>query len=146
LTADDRRLAVRAFTRWFDNYQPGADMGHGYGSSTLRAPSGPSPITRYATQFAALDSSARDRGAASFAALALPDRRTVVEAALNAGAPVTRMPAQPTGTSLVADFMGAWFNGQNGWNVCYQAEINRETCRTLDESERAPRPIGGGRT
>jgi hypothetical protein len=40
LTADDRRLAVRAFTSWFANYKAGADMGHGYGSSTLRAPSG----------------------------------------------------------------------------------------------------------
>ena len=36
LSADDRRLAVRAFTTWFNNYKPGADMGHGYGASTLR--------------------------------------------------------------------------------------------------------------
>jgi len=144
LSADDRRLAVRAFTTWFTNYQPGADMGHGYGAATLRAPSGPSPIARYPAQFAALDTAARVQGAATFAALALPARRQIIEAALNTTPPVTRMPAQPSGASLVADFMGAWFGSQQGWNACYQAEINRDTCRTLDGSEREPKPIGRG--
>jgi len=40
--------------------------------------------------------------------------------------------------------MGAWFGSQQGWNACYQAEINRDTCRTLDGSEREPKPIGRG--
>ena len=145
LSADDRRLAVRAFTSWFTNYKQGADMGHGYGAATLRQPSGPSPIARYQVQFAALDTGARELGAGSFAALALPARRQLVEAALNTATPVTRMPAQPGGASLIADFMGMWFSSQAGWNACYQAEINRETCRTLDGSENAPTPIRGGR-
>ena len=141
LTADDRRIAVRAFTTWFNNYKQGADMGHGYGASTLRQPSGPSPIARYPAQFAALDAAARDQGAQTFAALAPPVRRQVVESLLNT-TPVSRMPAQPSGANLVADFMGLWFNSQEGWNACYQAEINRDTCRTLDGSERPPKPIG----
>src|SRR5437016_4657570 len=58
LTTDDRRLAVRAFTAWFTNYRSGSDMGHGYGASTLRAPSGASPLARYPAQFAALDTAA----------------------------------------------------------------------------------------
>jgi hypothetical protein len=146
LSVEDRRLAVRAFTTWFNDYRAGADMGHGYGASTLRAPSGPSPIARYPMQFAALDAAAHDQGAATFVALALPARRQVIEAALNTTPPVTRLSAQPSGASLVADFMGLWFNGQDGWNAAYQAEINRDTCRTLDGSEHAPKPIGGGRT
>jgi hypothetical protein len=146
LTADDRRIAVRAFTTWFNNYKPGADMGHSYGASTLRQPSGPSPVARYPAQFVALNAAARDQGAATFAALALPLRRQLVEAALNTTPPVSRMPAQPSGANLIADFMGSWFNSQDGWNACYQAEINRDTCRTLDGSERAPKPIAGIRT
>ena len=143
LTATDRRLAVRAFTAWFANYKAGADMGHSYGASTLRQPSGPSPIARYPPQFAALADAARAHGAASFAALAAPARREVVEAFLNQPQPVNRLPAQPTGANLVADFMGLYFNGQDGWNLCYRAEINRDTCRTLDDSEKAPAPIKG---
>jgi len=146
LTADDRRLAVRAFVSWFANYQAGADMGHGYGASTLRAPSGPSPIARYPPQFAALADAARARGAASFAALPAVARREVVEAFLSQPQPVNRLPAQPTGANLVADFMGLYFNSQDGWNLCYHAEINRDTCRSLDGSEKAPASIKGPST
>lgn len=143
LTADDRRLAVRAFVAWFTNYKAGSDMGHGYGSSTLRAASGPSPIARYQPQFAALDAAAMPRGAATFAALPLVARREVVDAFLNSPQPVNRLPAQPTGANLVADLMGSYFNSQDGWNLCYRAEINRDACRTLDNSEKAPAAIRG---
>ena len=138
LTADDKRLAVRAFVAWFTNYRQGADMGHGYGSSTLRGPSGPSPIARYPAQFAALDAAAAEKGTATFAKLPLAARREVVEAFLNQPQPVNRLPAQPTGANLVADFMGSYFNSQDGWNRCYRAEINRDACRTLDDSEKPP--------
>jgi hypothetical protein len=140
LTADDRRLAVRAFTAWFTNYRQGADMGHGYGSSTLRGPSGPSPIARYPPQFAALTAEAKQRGASTFATLPIAARRVVVEAFLNQPQPVTRLPAQPTGANLVADFMGSYFHSQDGWNLCYRAEIDRDTCRTLVGSEKPPAP------
>lgn len=143
LTAEDRRLAVRAFTAWFANYKPGSDMGHGYGSSSLRQASGPSPISRYPPQFDALDAAATARGSANFAALAVTARREVVEAFLNAPQPVNRLAAQPSGANLVADFMGVYFNSQDGWNLCYRAEINRDTCRTLDNSEQAPKGIRG---
>lgn len=143
LSANDRRLAVRSFVSWFANYKAGADMGHGYGASTLRQPSGPSPIARYPPQFAALADAARARGAASFAGLPIAARREVVEVFLNQPQPVNRLPAQPTGANLVADFMGSYFNSQDGWNLCYRAEINRDACRTLDNSEKAPAPIKG---
>src|SRR5688500_1359519 len=42
-----RRRAVDRFVTWFVNYREGADMGHGYGASVLRPPSGPSPALRY---------------------------------------------------------------------------------------------------
>ncbi|HEX5071150.1 MAG TPA: hypothetical protein VFV78_13115 [Vicinamibacterales bacterium] len=144
LTAEDRRLAVRAFGVWFANYKAGADMGHGYGASTLRAPSGPSPIARYPPQFAALADAVRARGAASLAALPATGRREVIEAFLNQPQPVNRLPAQPTGANLVADFMGMYFNSQDGWNLCYRAEINRDSCRSLDGSEKPPRPLTAG--
>jgi hypothetical protein len=143
LTAEDRRLAVRAFTSWFANYREGADRGHGYGSSTLRSPTGPSPISRYPPQFEALDAAAAARGAATFAALPQAARREIVEAALNTPQRVTRLPAQPTGANLVADVMGIWFNSQDGWNLAYRADINRDSCRTLDNSLEPPRAIGG---
>ena len=141
LTDDDKRLAVRGFVAWFTNYRQGADMGHGYGSSTLRGASGPSPIARYPAQFAALDAAAREKAATTFKNLPIPARREVIEAFLNQPQPVNRLPAQPTGANLVADFMGSYFNSQDGWNLCYQAEINRDACRRLDGSEKPPAPL-----
>src|SRR6188472_4026306 len=81
--ADARRKAVAELASWFANYRQGADMGHGYGASTLRAGSAPSPFSRYASQFAALEATARARGAQTFRALPAPDRRAIVEELLN---------------------------------------------------------------
>ena len=55
VSREDRDRVVAAFVAWVRNYKEGAEMGHGYGSSTLRQPSGPSPAARYPAQFAALD-------------------------------------------------------------------------------------------
>jgi hypothetical protein len=131
---------VSAFASWFANYKQGADMGHGYGASTLRAPSGASPFSRYAAQFTALDATAKSRGGQTFRALAVADRRIVVEQFLNDPQPVNRLPGQPTGANLIADLMGSYFTSANAWDVCYGAQILRDSCRTLENSESAPIP------
>jgi len=140
-----RRDAVEKFVAWVRNYKSGADRGHGYGASTLSAPTGPSPALQYPAQFAALDAQAASQGAASFAALPLDKRRGVVETLLNTPQPVNRLPARPTGANLIADVMGFYFTGADAQNLAYNAEINRDSCRSLDGSDRAPAPLGGGR-
>ena len=138
-TARDR--VVTQFVAWVGGYREGADRGHGYGSSSLSQPSGPSPAARYPEQFAALDRAAASRGAASFAALAIDGRRALVEAALNEPQPVQRLPNRPTGANLVADFMGFYFTGGDAWDLAYRASIGRDRCRALDGSDRAPSPL-----
>ena len=128
-----RDRVVTNFVSWVRNYKEGADRGHGYGSSNLSAPTGPSPAGRYPAQFAALDKAAATRGAASFAALAFDGRRAIVEAALNEPQPVQRLPNRPTGANLVADFMGFYFSSGDAWDLAYQAQIGRDRCRTLED-------------
>jgi hypothetical protein len=132
--------AVKRFVAWCANYREGADMGHGYGASTLRSASGPSPALRYPEQFAALDAAARARGAATFAALARTARLEIIEKVLNEPRPVNRLPAQPTGANVIADFMGSYFTSADAWDRCYRAEIGRDSCRTLENSADQPRP------
>jgi len=138
---DARRRAVTVFVSWFTNYRQGADMGHGYGASTVRAPSGPSPFSRYPAQFSALDASATARGGQTFRALPIADRRAIVEQFLNEPQAATRLPASPTGANLIADLMGSYFTSANAWDVCYGVQILRDSCRALDNSEAAPVPI-----
>ncbi len=143
LGAAGRQRAVDRFIAWFAKYRQGADMGHGYGASNLRASSGPSPFARYPPQFAAIDAAAVARGATTFAALPIAARREVIEAFLNQPQPVNRLPARPSGANLVADFMGSYFSSQDAWDLYYQAEIRRDSCRTLDDSARPPASIKG---
>lgn len=138
-----RDRVVTAFVAWVRGYREGADRGHGYGSSTLSQPSGPSPAARYPAQFASLDKTAIAKGAASFAALSLDGRRAIVEAALNEPQPVQRLPARPTGVNVIADVMGFYFTSGDAWDLAYRASIGRDRCRSLDGSDRAPSPLRG---
>jgi hypothetical protein len=143
LDAANREAVVSRFVNWVRNYREGADRGHGYGASRLSPPSGPPPAAMYPPQFAALDRAAADAGAPDFARAPREIRRTVVLKALNEPQPTTRMPATPTGANLVADFMGLYFNGSEAYDLCYQAAIGSDLCRTLQGSEKPPAPIGG---
>ncbi|HUF46401.1 MAG TPA: gluconate 2-dehydrogenase subunit 3 family protein [Vicinamibacterales bacterium] len=144
LGVDGRDLAVQQFAGWVRAYREGADMGHGYGASTLRRPSGPSPAARYPAQLAALDAAARAGGAPRFAALPMDARRRIIEQVLNEPR-VARLPGQPTGANLVADFMGLYYASPEAWDLAYQRRIGRDRCRSLEGSgERPPRTEGVG--
>ena len=112
-----------------------------HGWPTTRKPPIAATGTATPAQFAALDQAARDQGAASFVAAALAVRRTIVESALNTPQPVTRLPTRPTGANLVADFMGMYFSSAEATDLCYQAEIGRDTCRGLEGSEQPPKAM-----
>jgi hypothetical protein len=139
-----RAAAVDRFVQWVRDYREGADRGHSYGSSTLSQKSGPSPAAKYPAQFAALDEQARTRGSASFAALAIDQRREILEAALDQPQRVTNFPARPNGANLVADFMGYYFTSGEAYDLAYDAAIGRDTCRGLEGSDRAPAPLRKG--
>lgn len=138
-----RDRVVTSFVTWVRGYREGADRGHGYGSSTLSQPTGPSPAAQYPAQFSALDRAAVASGAKSFATLSLADRRVLVEAVLNAQPVVQRLPARPTGANVIADFMGFYFTSGDAWDLAYNARIGRDRCRTLDGSDRAPARLSG---
>jgi hypothetical protein len=142
LGADGRQRVVGAFVTWIKDYKEGADRGYGYGASTLSAPAGPSPAGRYPEQFAAFEATARSKGAASFAALPADARRAQIEASLGSMQGGARLPARPTGTNLIADLMGFYFNSADAWNLAYRARIDRDSCRALAGSEQPPAPLG----
>lgn len=137
LTADERQAAVTVFMDWVANYREGAEIGPGYGATRLRT-TGPPPTAAYPAQLAALEAAARAAGAASLSALDLTGKRVVIDAALTTPQRVTQLPARPSGVHVVADFMGLYFHGPQGYNLAYRAAINREDCRGLAGSEQAP--------
>jgi hypothetical protein len=135
----DRKAAVAAFSAWIANYKEGADTDHGYGNTRVRS-TGLSPARNYAAQIAALDTAAKTKGAASFAAASLEQRRAIVEAAIT-DAKIDRLPARPTGAHIAADLMGHYFNSAAAQDLCYRAAIGRDACRGLPGSEKRPAAI-----
>jgi hypothetical protein len=142
LATNDREGVVERFARWFVKYRVGADRGHSYGDSRLSPPAPALNVTRYPAQIAALEKAAQDQGAVSFAQLPTAKRRPIIEAALNDPQPVNRLSARPTGTNIVADLMGYYYNSPQAYDLCYQAAIGRDDCRGLEGSEKPPMPIG----
>jgi len=142
LGAAGHERATMRFVAWVRNYKENADTGYGYGDSRLNRPTGASPAPKYDAQFAALDAAARTQGGTTFAKLAADKRLAVIEAALNTPQQVTALPSRPNGTNLIADFMGYYYASPEANDLCYQAQIGRDTCRTLDGSDREPAPLG----
>ena len=144
LGRDGRDLVVEQFATWVREYREGADMGHGYGAATLRRRSGPPPSRNYAAQFDALDEAARAAGGLDFGALSTAGRRVIIEGALNSPQRVSRLPSQPAGENLVADFMGFYYSSPEAWDLAYERRIGRDRCRTLEGSEERPAPLRFG--
>ena len=135
LDAGGADLVVESFLTWLRGYRSGADMGFGYGVVRHRVTPTIVPAT-YTEQLTALD-----RGAdGGFARLAVEARRTVLRSALDA-AGVTDLPSAPTGAHVVADFMSHYYHGADANDLCYQARIGRDRCRTLAGSSRRPDPL-----
>jgi hypothetical protein len=134
----DRAAATRRFAEWIANYREGADTDHGYGNTRVR-PTGPSPSRNYPAQVAALDAAANTRGAASFAAATVEQRRAILEAAITE-AKIERLSARPTGGHIATDLMGHYFGSSDANDLCYNVAIGRDACRGLAGSEQAPAP------
>jgi hypothetical protein len=130
-----RTRAVDQFLAWLQNYRAGAETDHGYGFPRLRR-TAPSPAIKYAEQLNALG--------AAFTDLAPAERSRVVETAIGV-AEVKRLPARPDGTHVVTDLMAFYFNSIEANDVCYRAQIGRDTCRGLEGSGNRPAPLDGGR-
>jgi hypothetical protein len=134
---------VGRFQAWLRGYRPGADRGHGYGvTRLLSAP--PAPAATYALQLAALEKAARANGAASFDRLEIEDQRALLDAALRA-AEVERLPDRPDGRHVASDLMAFFYRSSEANDLCYRAEIGRDTCRGLADSPEPPRPVGDAR-
>lgn len=126
---------VDGFAAWLRDYRPGADMGYGYGIVRHRTTPAIS-LTIYHQQLSALERAA----GAGFAAQPVEARRRLLAAALDA-AGIKGLPGTPNGAHVVADFMSYYFHGTSANDLCYQAKIGRDRCRTLAGSSQRPEPL-----
>jgi len=117
------RIADR-FAECVRGYRAGADMEHGYGFPRVRSEP-PSAVAKYIEQLDALGEHAS---------------RDAVERIL-ADAKITALPQSPNGAHIITDLMSFYFHSSEANDLCYQAQIQRDTCRGLVGSGEPPAPL-----
>jgi hypothetical protein len=126
---------VDDFLTWLRGYKSGADMGSGYGILRKRVTPTIDPVS-YRTQLEALEQAARTAGG-TLGTRSLDERRAIVTQALES-AGVKSFPGIPDGRNIVADFMSFYFYSSEANDLCHQARIGRDKCRTLAGSSQRP--------
>lgn len=139
LGRDKTEAIVARFQAWLRGYRAGADRGYGYGVTRL-ASAPASPAAGYALQLAGLEKAARARGATSFDRLFSDDQRALLDAALQA-AKVERLPDRPDGRHVATDLMAFFYRSSEANDLCYRAEIGKDTCRGLADSAGRPQAL-----
>jgi anthranilate phosphoribosyltransferase len=130
---------VRAFSDWGTGYHEGAELVHGYGTSRLRT-LGPTPVTRWTTQLADLDARAQRVHQKRFAALTPAEREAIVRAALQ-GQRIDRMPAVADANHVAIALLAHFYDSAAATDLCYEAQIGKQTCRPLAAQARKPLPM-----
>ncbi len=142
LGSEGIRRVVAEFQHWLREYSPGAELLHPYGSGEIRY-AGPNPEGRWNEQLAALDTSARERFAESFAALDIESRRSIVLAVLER-IDVSRLSAASDAEHVGVALLAFFYATSEAANLCYGAAINRYACRPLADSPAVPRHTQSG--
>jgi hypothetical protein len=131
--------AAREFREWGAKYHENAELVHGYGTSRLRS-TGPTPLTRWTTQLDELEAQAQRTHQRHFHDLTVTQRADLVRAALE-GERLDRMPSVGDANHVAIALLANFFDSAAAADLCYNAQIGRQTCRPLSASSRKPLPM-----
>jgi hypothetical protein len=131
--------ATRDFRDWGANYHESAELVHGYGTSRLRS-TGPTPLTRWTTQLDELEAQSRSTHQRRFSELTVAQRSDLVRAALQ-GQRLDRMPPVVDASHVAVALLSHFYDSSAANDLCYGAQIGRQTCRPLSASSRKPLPV-----
>lgn len=133
------RRAASSFREWGARYRENAELVHGYGTSRLRA-TGPTPVTRWATQLDQLEARARSEHQRPFRELTVEQRTALVRAVLQ-GERLDRMPSVASAKHVAIALLAHFYETPAAMDLCYGAQIGRQTCRPLSAQARKPLPL-----
>jgi len=127
---------VAEFATWVSEYRLGAELDHGYGTSEIEyTPEHPGP--RWAEQLKSLDAESRRRKGKPFVALSAEEQRELIGAQIGDSSADGFPP--PARAQHVAVGLMAYFTASpQATDLCYQAEIGKDTCRDLAASSARP--------
>lgn len=137
LSGRDRVLA--GFLAWLKEYRPEAELDHGYGTSEIRqTPSHPAP--RWASQLRALALEAFRRHRRAFGELSDEERQALIRSQIS-GDRFEDLPPAAEARHVAVGLLAFYYASPEATDLCYQAEVGKDTCRDLDDSRQEPAPI-----
>jgi len=128
-----------AFRDWAAKYQESSELVHGYGTSRLRS-TGPTPLTRWSAQLDQLDADAQRLRQRRFRDLSATDREQIVRDSLK-GERLDRMPAVVDANHVAVALLAHFYDSSGAADLCYEAQIGRQTCRPLAAQTTKPRAM-----
>jgi hypothetical protein len=138
LGAMEREEAVFAFEAWAEEYQPVAEMNHGYGTSDISY-GPPDPVPMWTAQLEALNLEATKRAGSAFAALEADARTDLLRRqALDSG---NGLPNPLRAEHIAVALMSHWFRSPDAVDRCYGRRIAERRCRGIDTAPNEPSEI-----
>lgn len=141
LGAEGARAAALAFAAWAGEFEPVAELNHGYGTGEIEYTAA-DPLPAWAAQLRALDLVARRREGGAFGALPLERRRALVrrELARQSG---DALPPPAEAGHVALGLLAHWFSTPEALDRCHGARIGRYGCRPLAHSPLRPTSLEG---
>ncbi|MBK5255928.1 MAG: hypothetical protein JJE39_07840 [Vicinamibacteria bacterium] len=137
--AAGQKEALAAFVTWIHDHDAGRYLEHGYGHTRV-AKSAAAPVEKYRAQLQALGAAARRRHGKGFGALDLAARRALLVEAFVA-LKIDGLGERPSGRHVATALMSHYFSSIEANDLCYEAEIGRDSCRSLAGSGERPEPL-----
>lgn len=133
-----REEAVQAFEQWVSEYEPVAELNHGYGTSEIRY-GPPDPVPAWQAQLEALEIEASRRTGSSFAELDIPRRRDLItRQGLDGG---SGLPNPLRARHVAVALMAHWFGSSEAVDRCYGRRIAERSCRGIDTAPSEPEAV-----
>ena len=133
-----REDIVQAFERWAFEYEPVAELNHGYGTSEVRY-GPPDPVPAWQAQLEALEIEASRRTGSSFGELDIPRRRELItRQGLDEG---SGLPNPLQARHVAVALMAHWFSSSEAVDRCYGRRIAERACRGIDTAPAEPEAV-----
>lgn len=144
LGAEGVERVVNEFEAWIEDFQPVAELPHGYlnrGLAEIRY-GPPHPGPRWSSQMEALELEAQRRHRSSFAALPIEQQRALIEGQLGRDE-IDRLPDPARARHVAIGLLAFFYDSSAATDLCYRAAIGRYRCRGLSNAAQRPRPLPG---
>ncbi len=136
LGSDGIDRVVAGFHSWLEEYEPGAELNHGYGTADIEVtPADPTP--GWQSQLNELEREAQGRFQVSFVNLDSEGRRGIVRLQIS-GDRLDRLPRPYRARHVAVGLLAYFYSTPEATDLCYQAAIGKNNCRPLARSPREP--------